>query len=81
MLVDHRAILILADAFRYNQIKKNANLKNKKVRKVSKVVSSSSPKIQDDSEAAVRLKSQKANLKRTGKVQDAANVLQQIFSR
>ena len=81
MLVDHRAILILADAFLYNQIKKNANLKNKKVRKVSKVVSSSSPKIQDDSEAAVRLKSQKANLKRTGKVQDAANVLQQIFSR
>lgn len=81
MLVDHRAILLLADAFRYNQIKKNANLKNKKVRKVSKVVSSSSPKIQDDSEAAVRLKSQKANLKRTGKVQDAANVLQQIYSQ
>ena len=81
MLVDHRAILLLADAFRYNQIKKNANLKNKKVTKVSKVVSSSSPKIQDDSEEAVRLKSQKANLKRTGKVQDAANVLQQIYSQ
>ena len=80
MLVDHRAVMMLANAYRYDKLKK-ANLKNKKVTKVSKVVSSSSPKIQDDSEEAVRLKSQKANLKRTGKVQDAANVLQQIYSQ
>ena len=49
--------------------------------KVSKVVSPSSPKIQDDDEVAKRLKSKKANLRRTGKVQDAANVLQQIYSQ
>ena len=80
MLVDHRAVLMLANAYRYDKLKK-ANLKNKKVTKVSKVVSSSSPKVQDDDEVAKRLKSKKANLRRTGKVQDAANVLQQIYSQ
>ena len=80
MLVDHRAVLMLANAYRYDKLKQ-ANLKNKKVTKVSKVVSSSSPKVQDDDEVAKRLKSKKANLRRTGKVQDAANVLQQIYSQ
>ena len=80
MLVDHRAVLMLANAYRYDKLKQ-ANLKNKKVTKVSKVVSSSSPKVQDDDEVAKRLKSKKANLRRTGKVQDAASVLQQIYSQ
>ena len=81
MLVDHRAIMLLTDAFRYNQIKKNADLKSKKVKKVSKVVSSSSPKISDDDDNVRKLKSQKANLKKSGSVQDAANVFQQMFSK
>ena len=58
--------MMLANAYRYDKLKK-ANLKNKKVTKVSKVVSSSSPKVQDDSDNAKRLKSKKANLKRSGK--------------
>jgi hypothetical protein len=37
MLVDHRAVMMLANAYRYDKLKK-ANLKNKKVTKVSKVV-------------------------------------------
>ena len=61
--------------------KKNANLKNKKVTKFSKVVSSSSPKIQDDSEVAKRIKSKKATLKRSGKVNDAVSVLQELYSQ
>ena len=81
MLVDHRAIMLLTDAFRYNKIKKNADLKSKKVKKVSKVVSSSSPKISDDDDNVRKLKSQKANLKKSGSVQDAANVFQQMFSK
>jgi len=80
MLVDHRAVMMLANAYRYDKLKK-ANLKNKKVTKVSKVVSSSSPKIQDDNEVVKRLKSKKANLKKTGKVQDAVSVLQEIYSQ
>ena len=54
---------------------------NKKVTKVSKVVSSSSPKIQDDSEVAKRIKSKKATLKRSGKVNDAVSVLQELYSQ
>jgi len=73
MLVDHRAVMMLANAYRYDKLKK-ANLNNKKVTKVSKVVSSSSPKVQDDSDNAKRMKSKKATLKRTGKVNDADSV-------
>lgn len=80
MLVDHRAVMMLANAYRYDKLKK-ANLNNKKVTKVSKVVSSSSPKVQDDSDNAKRMKSKKATLKRTGKVNDAVSVLQELYSQ
>jgi hypothetical protein len=80
MLVDHRSVIMLANAYRYDKLKK-ANLKNKKVTKVSKVVSSSSSKIQDDSDIAKRMKSKKATLKKSGKVNDAVSVLQEMFSQ
>lgn len=80
MLVDHRSVIMLANAYRYDKLKK-ANLKNKKVTKVSKVVSSSSPKIQDDSDVVKRMKSKKANLKKTGKVNDAVSVLREMYSQ
>jgi len=79
MLVDHRAVMMLANAYRYDKLKK-ANLNNKKVTKVSKVVSSSSPKVQDDSDNAKRLKSKKATLKRSGKMQDAVSILKEMYS-
>ena len=79
-LVDHRSVIMLANAYRYDKLKK-ANLKNKKVTKVSKVVSSSSAKVQDDNEVAKRLKSKKANLRKTGKVNDAVSVLQELYSQ
>lgn len=80
MLVDHRAVMMLANAYRYDKLKK-ANLKNKKVTKVSKVVSSSSPKVQDDSDVVKRMNSKKATLKKTGKVQDAVSILEQMYSQ
>ena len=80
MLVDHRSVIMLANAYRYDKLKK-ANLKNKKVTKVSKVVSSSSAKIQDENEVAKRMKSKKATLKRTGKVNDAVSVLREMYSQ
>ena len=80
MLVDHRSVIMLANAYRYDKLKK-ANLKNKKVTKVSKVVSSSSPKVQDDNEVAKRIKSKKATLRNSGKVNDAASVLQELYSQ
>lgn len=80
MLVDHRAVIMLANAYRYNKLK-SANVKNKKVTKVSKVVGSSNSKTQDVSDSAKRLKSKKATLRRTGKVQDAVSILQEMYSQ
>ena len=80
MLVDHRSVIMLANAYRYDKLKK-ANLKNKKVTKVSKVVSSSSAKVQDENEVAKRMKSKKATLRKTGKVQDAVSVLREMYSQ
>ena len=79
-LVDHRAVMMLANAYRYDKLKK-ANLSNKKVTKVSKVVSSSGYKVQDDSDVVRRMNSKKATLKKTGKVQDAVSILEQMYSQ
>ena len=80
MLVDHRAVVMLHNAMRYEKLKK-ANLNNKKVTKVSKVVSSSSSNAQDDNDNVRRLNSSKATLRKTGKVQDAVSVLKEMYSR
>jgi hypothetical protein len=79
-LIDHRAVVMLANAYRYDKLRK-ANLKNKKITKVSKVVSSSTQKVQDDDESLQRMKSKKATLRKTGKVNDAVHVLQEMFSK
>ena len=65
MLVDHRAVLMLANAYRYNKLR-NSKVKDKKVVKTPRVVSSSSPKVQDDNDNVKRIRSKKANLKKTG---------------
>jgi hypothetical protein len=80
MLVDHRAVMMLANAYRYDKLKK-ANLKNKKVTKVSKVVSSSSPKVDDDSDVVKRMNSKKATLKKSGNIKDAVSILEQMYSQ
>ena len=79
-LVDHRAVMMLANAYRYDKLKK-ANLKNKKVTKVSKVISSSSPKVHDDSDVVKRMNSKKATLKKTGNIKDAVSILEQMYSQ
>lgn len=79
MLVDHRAVLMLANAYRYNRLK-TANAKNKKVTRTPKVVSSSSPKVADDSDVAKRINSKKAVLRKSGKMQDAVSVLKELYS-
>ena len=79
MLVDHRAVLMLANAYRYNRLK-TANTKNKKVTRTPKVVSSSSPKVADDSDVARRINSKKAVLRKSGKMQDAVSILKEMYS-
>ena len=79
MLVDHKAVIMLANAYRYDKLKK-ANLNKKKVTTTPKVVSSSSPKSSDNSEVAARVKSKKAVLRKSGKMQDAVNILEEMYS-
>jgi hypothetical protein len=80
MLVDHRAVMMLANDYLYYNLKKD-NLKNKKVTKVSKVVSSSSPKVDDDSDVVKRMNSKKATLKKSGNIKDAVSILEQMYSQ
>ena len=80
MLVDHRAVLMLANAYRYNKLR-NSKVKDKKVVKTPRVVSSSSPKVQDDNDNVKRIRSKKANLKKTGSVKDAVSVLRELYSQ
>ena len=80
MLVDHRAVLMLANAYRYNRLK-TANAKNKKVTRTPKVVSSSSPKVvEETSDVAKRINSKKAILRKSGKVKDAVNIFKEMYS-
>jgi len=80
MLVDHRAVLMLANAYRYNKLR-NSKVKDKKVVKTPRVVSSSSPKVQDDNDNVKRIRSKKENNKKTGSVKDAVSVLQELYSQ
>ena len=80
MLVDHRAVLMLANAYRYNKLR-NSKVKDKKVVKTPRVVSSSSPKVQDDNDNVKRIRSKKASLKKTGSVKDAVSVLRELYSQ
>tara|TARA_R100000808_G_scaffold1981_1_gene8404 strand:- start:158 stop:1198 length:1041 start_codon:yes stop_codon:yes gene_type:complete len=79
MLVDHKAVIMLANAYRYDKLKK-ANLNKKKVTTTPKVVSSSSPKSSDNSEVAERMKSKKAVLRKSGKMQDAVSIFKEMYS-
>jgi hypothetical protein len=80
MLVDHRAVMMLANAYRYDKLRK-ANVNNKKVTKVSKIVGSSSSKAHSDNDNVKRINSKKATLRRTGRLNDAVSILQEMYSR
>lgn len=77
-LVDHRSLLILADAYKYNQLKQ-ANLKNKKVKPKSTTLSSSRISDTNESNTSQKFRSKLSNLKKTGSTQDAHAVLTELF--
>lgn len=78
MLVDHRAVMTLADAYRYNQLKKT-KLANKKVNKTPKVVSSNATNVREDSDDSKRFKDRVSKLKKTGHIRDAQEVLKEML--
>ena len=78
MMVDHRAVLLLADAYRYNQLKKT-KLSNNKVNKTSKVVTSNASNVREDSEVKQNIDKRMSRLKKSGHLKDAQSVLKEMY--
>ena len=78
MMVDHRAVLLLADAYRYNQIKKS-KLANKKVKTTPRTVTSNASNVREDSEQKQNTEKRMSRLKQSGHLKDAQSVLKQMY--
>jgi hypothetical protein len=78
MMVDHRAVLLLADAYRYNQLKKT-KLSGNKVNKAPRVVSSNASNIREDSDKKQNLDKRMTRLKKSGHIKDAQSVLKEMY--
>ena len=78
MMVDHRAVLLLADAYRYNQIKKS-KLANKKVKITPRTVTSNASNVREDSEQKQNAEKRMSRLKQSGHLKDAQSVLKQMY--
>ena len=77
MLIDARSIEVLNNAMKYENLL-NAKIAKKKVKKVPKVTKPGAgvSKAEKDTE---KVKQQRAKLKRTGKVGDAAKMLEGLI--
>jgi len=78
MMVDHRAILLLADAYRYNQLKKT-KLEGKKVKKTPRVVSSNASNVRENSEKQQDIAKRMTKLKQSGGLEDAKDVFLEML--
>ena len=78
MMVDHRAVLLLADAYRYNQLKKT-KLSGNKVNKVPRVVTSNASNIREDSDKKQNVDKRMTRLKQSGHIKDAQSVLKEMY--
>ena len=78
MMVDHRAVLLLADAYRYNQLKKT-KLSGNKVNKAPRVFTSNASNIREESNAKQNIDKRMTRLKKSGHVRDAQSVLKEMY--
>ena len=78
MMVDHRAVLLLADAYRYNQLKKT-KLSGNKVNKAPRVVTSNASNIREDSDKKQNVDKRMTRLKQSGHIKDAQSVLKEMY--
>jgi hypothetical protein len=78
MMVDHRAVLLLADAYRYNQLKKT-KLTGKKVNKPPRIVSSNASNVREESVEKQNLDKRMNKLKKSGHLDDAKDVFKEMF--
>ena len=80
MVVDHRAVRTLHDAMKYNQLLEKKNLQGKKVKPISRVVSSEGKNNTRSTDKQVRVNDRMKQLKKSGNVKDAQNVLSAMLS-
>lgn len=78
MMVDHRAVLMLDKAFRYNQLQKTKLDKNK-VNKPPRIVRSNASNVSEDSDVKQRHDRRMNKLKKSGSVRDAQSVLKEMI--
>lgn len=78
MMVDHRAVLLLVDAYRYKQLK-NTKLQDKKVRRAPRVVSSNASNVREESDRQQDMSKRMNKLKQSGGLQDAQDVFLEML--
>ena len=78
MMVDHRAVLMLDKAFRYNQLQKTKLDKNK-VNKPPRIVRSNASNVSEESDVKQRHDRRMNKLKKSGSVRDAQSVLKDLI--
>ena len=78
MMVDHRAVLMLADAYKYDQLKKT-KLSGKKVSNPPKIVRSNASNVREDSDQKQNVDKRMSRLKQSGHIKDAQSVLKEMY--
>jgi len=78
MMVDHRAVLLLVDAYRYKQLK-NTKLQDKKVRRAPRVVSSNASNVREESDRQQDMSKRMNKLKQSGGLEDAKDVFLEML--
>ena len=78
MLVDHRSVLLLANAMKYQRLK-DSKIKSKKVNVVPNTLSTNN-QVEDSNEDSNRVKSKMDRLKKSGSVKDATSILEDLLN-
>lgn len=78
MMVDHRAVVLLADAYRYNQLKK-VKLNKNKVNNAPKMVKSNAANVDSDSADQEKMDTRMKKLKKSGHLNDAKDVFKEMY--
>ena len=80
MIVDHRALKTLYDAYKYNELLDKKNLRDKKVKPTNRVVSSEGKNNTRSTDKQLRVNDRMKQLKKSGNVKDAQKVLSAMLS-
>jgi len=81
MIVDHRAVKTLHDAYKYNLLLEKKNLRDKKVKPVNRVVSSEGKNNSRSTDKQLRVDNRMKKLQKSGRIQDAQEVLKEMLSK